>query len=291
MSEWQGKTRGGLIGHKIFVIVLKYLGLSFAYFILLFVALYFFLFVPKSFRLSYFYFRKVQGFSWFRSILSIYRNYYYFGQVLLDKVAILAGFTQNFSYDFDGRHHLREMVRENKGGILISAHVGNWEVAAHFLNELKGNIHIVMFDGEHEQIKNYLSDVMVKRNVEIIVVKNDLNHIFKINRALQNKEIVCIHGDRFMEGRKTLMCQFFNRPAKFPMGPFHMAAKFEVPIAYVFAFKESNRHYQFYAFPAEKQREGLEALGQEFANTLESVMRKYPLQWFNYYPFWEMKTH
>lgn len=290
MSQWKGKTRGGLIGHKIFVWVMKYLGLSFAYFILFFVALYFFLFVPKSFRTSYFYFRHIHKYSWFKAIRSIYWNYYRFGQVILDKVAILAGFSRNFTFDFDGREHLREMVRGNKGGLLISAHAGNWEVAAHFLNELKGNIHVVMFDGEHQQIKNYLSDVMVKKNIQIIVVKNDLNHIFKINQALQNNEIVCIHGDRFIEGRKTMICDFFNRPARFPMGPFHMAVKFDVPVAYVFAFKEKSRHYHFYTRPALQKEQGLEAIAQEYADTLESVIRTYPLQWFNYYPFWETNT-
>ncbi|MCX6249039.1 MAG: hypothetical protein NTW10_15035 [Bacteroidetes bacterium] len=108
MSSWKGKTRGGVLGYKIFVWTLKYLGLSFAYFLLLFVVTYFIFPSSKAFRSIYYYFHKVQGYGVFRSLTSIYRNYYYFGQVLLDKIAMLAGLENKFTFDFEGEEYLRD---------------------------------------------------------------------------------------------------------------------------------------------------------------------------------------
>jgi len=105
MPSWKGQSRGTLLGYKIFVFTLKHLGLSFAYFILLFVAFYFFLFSTASSKEVYFYFRKIQKYSWLKSIWSIYLNYYTFGKVLLDKFAILGGLKGKFTYNFDGEHH------------------------------------------------------------------------------------------------------------------------------------------------------------------------------------------
>jgi len=295
VSSWKGKTRGGLFGYKFFITILKYTGLPVTYFFLRFITLYFFLFSPKSFRFSLFYFNKVLHNNLFNSLIKIYKSYFVFGQVLLDKIAILAGFKTNFTFDFDGENHLIEMVVAKSGGLLISAHVGNFEIAGHLLKRLKTKINIVMFDAEHARIKDYLTKILINQNVNIIVIKNDYSHIFEINKALNNNELVCIHGDRFVEGSKTISCDFLGRRALFPTGPFYLAVKFNTPVSYVFAMKDSKTHYHFYATPAKKyeyppnlikRNAVLEKIIKEYVFELENIINKYPEQWFNYYDFW-----
>ncbi|MBC8487904.1 MAG: lipid A biosynthesis acyltransferase [Bacteroidetes bacterium] len=295
MSSWKGKTRGGLFGYRFFITILKFLGLPVAYFFLRFVVIYFFLFSPKSFRTTFYYFNKVLNYNVFFSFIKIYKSYFVFGQVLLDKIAILAGFKTNFTFDFDGENHLRKMVTDSTGGLLISAHVGNFEIAEHLLKRLNTKINIVMYDAEHKKIKDYLSDILAKQNVNIIVIKNDYSHIFEINNALKNKELVCIHGDRFVKGSKTLYCDFLGKQALFPTGPFYLALKFKVPVSYVFAMKDTKSHYHFYATPAtkfeyppnfKKRNAVLELIIKQYISELEKIVYKYPEQWFNYYDFW-----
>jgi len=295
VSSWKGKTRGGLLGYKFFISILKYSGLSVAYFFLRFVVIYFFLFSPKSFRFSLFYFNKILHYNFFNSFIKIYKSYFVFGQVLLDKIAILAGFKTNFTYDFDGENHLKKMVTGNTGGLLISAHVGNFEIAGFLLKRLNTKINIVMYDAEHTRIKDLLSNILNNQNVNIIVIKNDYSHIFEINKALNNKELVCIHGDRFVQGSKTLSCDFLGKKALFPTGPFYLSMKFNVPVSFVFAMKDTKSHYHFYATPAtkyeypqnlEKRNDVLEKIIKQYITELEKIVYKYPEQWFNYYDFW-----
>jgi predicted LPLAT superfamily acyltransferase len=295
VATWKGKTRGGLTGYKIFVTVLKHSGLSAAYFLLIFVAFYFFLFNPRSFAIIFRFYRKRFGYGFISSVACVYTNYYRFGQVLLDKIAVMAGFNAKFSFTFEGEEYLKRMVEEKTGGLLISAHIGNFEMAGYMLERLKTNVSVIMFDAEHERIKEYLSAV-TNRNFNIIVIKDDNSHIYEINNAFREKQIVCIHGDRFLKSSKKMSAEFLGEEAFFPTGPFYMAMKFNIPVSFVFAMKENNKSYHFYASPPQfYQQEGLQKKRDQTILTIikgyicemEKIIRRYPTQWFNYFNFWE----
>lgn len=294
MAEWEGKTRGGVLGYKIFVWTLNHLGISFAYFLLYPVVFYFVLTAPSAFRSMWHFYRSIMEYGRIRALTSIYRNYYSFGQVILDKTAMLAGFQPDFTFDFEGEEHLRQM---KDGGLLVSGHIGNWEIAGQLLNRLEKRINIIIFDAEHERIKGYLSEVMKERNVHFIVIRDDFSHLQDIKRAFENKEIVAMHGDRFIEGNKTVVLDFMGRPAAFPISPVNLAARFHVPVSFVFAVKESSHHYHFFATPLHevefstnlrKREESLRKALKIFVRQLEMIVRKYPMQWFNYYDFWKL---
>ncbi|HOP00276.1 MAG TPA: acyltransferase [Bacteroidales bacterium] len=295
MTTWKGKTRGGLAGYMIFVSVLRYSGLSAAYFLLRFVALYFFLFNPRSFRTIREFYRKRLGYKPLRSITAVYTNYYRFGQVLLDRIALMAGFRSEFSFIFEGEEYLQRMVDEKTGGLLISGHTGNFEMAGYMLERLNAVVNVIMFDAEHQNIKSYL-DTVTERNFRVIVIKEDNSHIYEINRAFREKELVCIHGDRFLPDSKKLPVPFMGEEAFFPTGPFYLAMKFNVPVSFVFAMKEDAGQYHFYASRTQyytqeglQQKRDLKILEiiKQYAGEFEAVIRKYPEQWFNYYDFWE----
>jgi len=292
MSSWEGKSKGNKLGYSIFIGTLRYGGVLPAYILLRFVAAYYFLFSYSSSRPIFQYFHTRIGYGWWRSLVAVYRNYYVFGQVLIDKVIVMSGIKNKFTFEFDGEQYLREIISSGKGGIMLSAHLGNWEVAGHLFRRLETRINIVMFDGEHERIKKYLSSVTGERNVNIIVIKDDLSHIYAINDALSNQELVCMHADRFLKGNKTVATPFMGADALFPQGPFLLAATFRVPVSLVFAFKETNTHYHLYATPPReyhgRRRQGVETAVQDFVHELEAMVKKYPEQWFNYYDFWEI---
>jgi predicted LPLAT superfamily acyltransferase len=171
MPSWQGKSRGNKTGFRIFVWVLRTFGVQPAYLLLALVSVYYFLFSWRSSRFLYAYFHWRLGYSSGRSILSIYKNYYWFGQTIIDRVVLMAGIPNRFSFDFDGEKYLRQMVEEKQGGLLLSAHIGNWEIAGQLLKRLNTEMNIVMFDGEQQRIKEYMEGVTGQRNAKIISLK------------------------------------------------------------------------------------------------------------------------
>lgn len=295
MPAWHGKSKGTPLGYRIFVWVLKTFGVLPAYFLLRFVALYYFFFSFKASRQIYLLYRHKLNYGRFSAVTKIYTNYYLLGQSIIDKVVVMSGIKNNFSFDFDGEDNLRKIAAMQKGGILLSAHIGNWDVAGHLFTRLETPINIVLYDGEHEQIKQYLEGVTGKRKVNIIVIKNDLSHIYAISNAFANNELVCMHADRFIPGNKTMTTNFLGTDAKFPMGPFLLAATFKVPVSFVFALKESKQHYHFFASKIKDYANSTkEAMMQEmlndFAAEMENKVKQYPGQWFNYHNFWEQKN-
>jgi predicted LPLAT superfamily acyltransferase len=226
----------------------------------------------------------------------VYRNYNLFGQVLLDKVAMMAGLNNKFTFSFEGDDYIRGM---KDGGLLISAHMGNWEIAGQMLNMFEKKVNVILFDAEHQQIKGYLDDVMTERNVHFIVIRDDFSHLTEIRDAFANKEIVAMHGDRYLDGNRTMVIDFLGMPAAFPTGPLNLAAKFGVPVSFVFGIKTQRTHYHFCADKPRnvefltnlKQRESyLKVVLSEFVQNLEQKVRNYPLQWFNYYDFWALPS-
>jgi predicted LPLAT superfamily acyltransferase len=291
MARWQGKSKGTTSGYRIFIMLLRTTGISGAYLLLRFVAGYYFLFSYKTSKPIYRFYRDKIKLSAFDSVKKIYRNYFLLGQSIIDKVAIMSGIKTGFTFDFDGENYLREMTAEGKGGLLLSGHLGNWEAAGQLLRRLNTTINIVMYDGEDARIKEYIESVTGTRSFNVIYIRSDLSHIYEITKALSENQLICMHADRFLPETKTVSCNFFGIPARFPEGPFLLALKLRSPVAYVYAFKEQSRHYHFYSTPVKQfdsnNGDSVHSIAVDYASHLETMARKYPEQWFNYYNFWQ----
>lgn len=294
MSSWKGKTRGGLAGYRIFLFLLKKFDLRAAYLLLYFVAAYFVIFSPKARKPMYYYFNTILGYGFLKTIYYLYINNLTFGKVIIDKVALMAGFSNKFTFNFEGEDYLHKMAN-NEGGLIIGAHVGNWEIAGQLLERIKTQVHIVMLDAEHEKIKALLDNVMSEKSMNIITIKDDMSHLFQIKDALLRNEIVAIHGDRFLPGSKTVTCDFLGHDAEFPTGPFYIAMKYKKPVTFISAIKETNKHYHFTATEPKiyqnsnnitNREKVLKQMVIDYKKELENTLHKHPEQWFNYYYFW-----
>jgi len=126
MANWSGKSRGTLLGIRIYVLIIKKAGLYTAYFVLLFVALYFFIFSFTTSKSIYYLFRKRLRYSPARALLNIYKNYYTYGKIQLDRIAITSGFKQKFTFEFDGKTHIDNLLKNKKGG--DSSYRPYWEL-------------------------------------------------------------------------------------------------------------------------------------------------------------------
>lgn len=289
MGKWDGKSKGSVLGYKIFVFCINNLGVQAAYFVLYFVAAYYFLFHKTSNRVIFYYFHNRLQYPYWKAKKMVYKNYFEFGQTLIDKIAISAGMREKFTYEFDGIDKLKDLLAQKKGGVLISAHIGNFEINEFFFSDIDVDfqINVVTTDMEHRAIKDYLQTVTHKSTTKFIIVKDDMSHIFEINTALANNELVCFTGDRYLEGTKSLVGNFLGQDAHFPAGPFLIASRLRVPVVFVYVMKEPKLHYHLYARLAEVTHRNEQELLKTYIASVESMLRKYPLQWFNYFDFWD----
>lgn len=289
-QAWEGKSKGTPLGYRIFIDLLRIAGVTPAYVLLRFVAFYYFV-SASSFKHIYSFFRRRLGYGWLRSITGVYRNYYRLGQTLIDKIVVMSGMKVPFTFVFEGEHHIEDIMAGGRGGILISAHAGNYELAAYYFKRLPVRVNVVMVDREQQQIKEYLEKVLNDRQLNIITIKDDNSHIYEINAALGRNELIAMHADRYVAGSRTIEGTLFGGKAHFPIGPFVLATTFKVPVSYVFCFKETAKHYHLYSSPAReytgpRQVAMAHALA-DYTQEVEAKLKMYPTQWFNYYDFWQ----
>ena len=289
-TKWQGKSKGTVLGYSIFVWLMKHLGIYAAYILLIFVAFYYFLFEWRSNGYMYYYFRHRLGYNPLKAVVCLYLNYFTFGQTIIDKIAILAGLEDKFTYEFDGVENLYKLLDQRQSGVLISAHIGNFEIAEPFFRKIDLNLQIstVTTDMEHSVIKEYLESISKnKPSNQFIYVKEDMSHIFKINDAIGDNKIVCFTGDRYFEGVRSLKGTLLGAEATFPAGPFFIASRLKVPVLFVYVMKESRLHYHLYARVAEVKNRDAQTLLDAYTENMEQMLKRYPLQWFNYFNFWD----
>src|SRR5258706_10316251 len=101
MPQWQGKSKGSRLGYSIFIGILRKWGVLPAYFLLKFVTFWYFLFSFTSSRIIYRFFREKLGFGRLKSIGKLYSNYYHFGQTIIDRIVVMSGIPNRFTFNFD----------------------------------------------------------------------------------------------------------------------------------------------------------------------------------------------
>jgi predicted LPLAT superfamily acyltransferase len=284
--SWSGKSRGGSIGYLLFHYFIKFGGLWSAYLILKFVAFYFLFTAPSAVKSIYFYFRKALGYGRIRSCFSVYMNFVRLGETVIDRMAVTMGMRDRFKFKFVDEPVLRKSVESEDGCLMISAHIGNWQVAQAFLNRFsKNRVNIVMLDVENEKIKEHVKNIEGGENVHFIFMNDGMNYLLDIVKAFRNKEVVCLHGDRFLEGARIKPVKFFGMDADFPDGPFSLGKKFKVPSSFTFVMKTGRTEYSFYATEA-KVYTDLNEMREDYVRELERIVKMYPYQWFNFHKFW-----
>ncbi len=290
-QNWDGKSKGNKFGYSIFVWLIKVGGITPAYFLLRFVGLYYVWFMPKVTDVLYYFYTQKLHYNKKEARKLIRKNINAFGQSIIDKMVVMTQPQHKFTISREGGHYLNELADGGKGGILVSAHLGNWELAGHLLQRLNTVINIVMYDGEAAHIKQYLDKVTGPKSFNIIYVKEDMSHIYEMSAALSRNELICIHADRFVQGNRTIAHQFLGAEANFPLGPFVLASKLKAPVCFVFALKTSKYEYKFYGFPPKiyegRGLSGATAMLSDYVQYLEQKTKEYPEQWFNYYDFWK----
>lgn len=286
MSRWDGKTKGSLTGYKIFLYLLHTAGLPPAYALLKFVSFYYYLFARKP-RKALADFYKVALHSTGRAANRlIRRNFYIFGQTLVDRAAFLLGRNDAFTHTFENEQYLVDIREAGRGGILLSAHLGNWETAGNLLQgRITPTINIVMLDAEVENIKKYMELSTGGSRFKVIAIKDDLSHVISIRHALLNNEFVAIHADRYLEGSRFIELEFLGQKAKFPYGPFIIASKFNAPVTFVFAAKDGDYSYHLSATLPIWEKQKPEEIARLYVLELEKKVRQYPEQWFNYFNY------
>lgn len=290
--QWKGKTGGGTWGQKVLFSVLSRIRVTYLYPVLYLVIPFYMLFGRKACRAVRLYFKNHFGDGNIRSLWRTYKSHILFGQVVLDKFAVLAGKTDQFSITVENMAEFNRALDRPEGFIVVSAHIGNFELAGVCMRQDKKQLNGLVYGGETSAIKKQRRVAFSKSHLQLIQVSDDFSHLFAIKNALDRGEIVTVPCDRLLGSQKSFSCEFLGKKAIFPTGTFRFATKMQAEVYCVFIMKESAYSYRGYVtklHPLTDEKSPIkkaEYLGRQYVAELEKVVKQYPEQWFNYFDFW-----
>ena len=294
-GHWSGtgQLRGGRWGIWFFITALRVLGLRITYALLPPPAAYF-SFASPDVPATMDYHRRVFGnVPWWKRRWLVFRHFLSFGMAIIDRTAILAGQTRHFSFSFDGEHHVHEALAKGHGVVLLTAHLGNWEAAGQLLSRLDVPVNVTGLDKEASDIRSLLSGAS-RAKFRLIPLTGSPTDAIPLVAALRRGEVVAMLGDR-LYGGPSAHVPFLGGTAKFPVGPYVLASIAGAPLVHVFSLREPGGRYRFFGstpqypvMPARNQRDAyLRECAERFAEELEVILKRDPLQWYNFYPFWD----
>ena len=191
-----------------------------------------------------------------------------------------------------GYSRIVEARLRGKGVMLLTAHLGNWEIGGLMLAQVKQPIHVVLvpdiFPGvERERRRLHAASGVVEIRVDGTFVPT-----LAVLRALNGNGIVAMQGDRDFDNTGVPV-PFFGREAFFPRGPLRVAMASGATVLPAFIVRVPDGRYRAMIEEPLEIRTGADRDAALAANLrgyvaiLERYVRQYPEQWYCFYPFWD----
>ncbi len=231
-----------------------------------------------------------------------FRHFMAFGRAVVDKLAAWGGDIQRSDVRFPDREQLVQHAASGKGVVILTSHLGNSDMCRALINSVPGiHINVLLFTRNAESINRTLQRVNPGAAMEIIQIGDvGPDTAIRLHEKVQRGEWIVIAADRTSPTamHRVTRVNFLGSPAPFPQGPFILAALLECPVYLLFALQQletPDRHYDLYLelfteqlLLPRRQRDALlvDTIGR-YAARLEHYCRLAPLQWSNFFNFWQ----
>lgn len=225
----------------------------------------------------------------------VFRQFMAFAESLLDKLDVWNGKLRLQDIDIHDPANLREQLRGPRGQMLVAAHLGNLEVCR-ALAELGEQVtmNVLVHTRHAEQFNRLLGEAGASHLRLIQVSELDPAVMLQLSERLERGEWLAIAGDRVpLHGARTVEVDFLGRSAAFAQGPWLLAGLLACPLNLLFCLKHQGRYHVTLEPFAERvqwrrgQRDQVIAdWAARYAQRLGHYCLQAPLQWFNFYPFW-----
>jgi KDO2-lipid IV(A) lauroyltransferase len=195
-------------------------------------------------------------------------------------------------FDVPAQDPIVEALRLGRGVVLVTGHVGNWDISAKSLRDYDQPINLVMAREANTTSQEYVRNMRERAGVSIIFSDSSVFSALNMIRALRQNEIVAIQLDRMVNLGGARNVPFFGEPTAFPSGPFVLARLAGAPLIPVFIPRLGTRHYAVrFGSRLQLSREARDAHALERAmravvGEFEDIIREFPSQWFQFTPFW-----
>lgn len=235
--------------------------------------------------------------------LTSYNHLLSFGHTMLDKLAAWRGDFSAENLTVHGLEHFDHIVEQQRGVVILGSHLGNLELCrALSRRHTHIKINALVFTEHAERFNAVMKAVNPKSDLNLIQV-NELgpDTAILLQQKIEQGEWIVIVGDRtsVTKEQRVVWADFLGKPAPFPQGPFMLATVLKAPVYLMFGLRDDTQtspHFDVYFEPFSEQiklprgqrEEALTQVVSQYANRLEHYTMKAPLQWYNFFNFWQL---
>lgn len=231
------------------------------------------------------------------TLVDVWRHMFAFATVTLDRVFLMTEAFRRFDIRTHGLEELHEALDLNRGALLIGAHVGSFDALRVLaLQRPQQKVRPVIDLGQNPTVSVMLNALNPALAASVINARQDgMATALAIREALEEHALVTLLADRARPGNTLVQVPFMGEPAPFPTAPWVLAAMLKVPVVLCFGLYRGGRRYDLHfeafspgvAIPRAERDNAVRDLAARFAMRLEHYVRMAPLNWFNFYDFWE----
>jgi KDO2-lipid IV(A) lauroyltransferase len=191
----------------------------------------------------------------------------------------------------EGMNHFQNAYRKGHGVMFLTAHFGNWELLAVFPAMIGCPTNIVYRPLDFRPLDRFFIDLRCRFGGKLIPTKRSAARIVK---DLRNGETVALLMDQNVDWYEGVFVDFLGQPACTNKGMALLALKTEAPVVPIFMVrKESGFEVtilpEIELFKSDDKIKAIETNTERYNKAIETIVRRYPDQWFWVHQRWKTK--
>lgn len=210
-----------------------------------------------------------------------------YGHCLAEGLAAAGDPPPPLRYTVEGRENLLRAQELGRGAILVTAHVGSWDVAGGVMSLRGFDLAIAMAPERDEGARRISDDARRRIGVKVFHVGDDPLAALPLATHVRRGGAIALQIDRVPPGMKARPALFFGKPWLVPIGPFQIAQVTGAPVIPVFTARVGFAHHLVRSdapimVPRRANASELDrAMGQAMT-AVERFVRRFPTQWFHF---------
>lgn len=191
--------------------------------------------------------------------------------------------------EVEGWSIVEERIAREKGLIIVTGHLGNWELGGAYAAARGLPLQAVARYMENPLFDRYLT--RTRERIGMTIVHDD-EAVRRVPRALRAGHAVAFLVDQGAVGLASTWVPFFGRLAKTPRGPAVFALRLGAPIVFGAALRQPSGHFRLTFEPIDTTATGdvdadVDRIVAEYTAVLERWVRRAPEQYFWHHRRWK----
>lgn len=192
---------------------------------------------------------------------------------------------------YNGIDYVTDTLQKGRGGVVVTAHFGNWEMQAAYTTECGYPLDVIAKVQHNPLFDRLINDIREQMNVNVIPVRSStLRDVFK---SLKENRLVGIVADQH-DPSQNLIMNFLGRPASVAKGPAVFAMKQKCPILPILMRRVKYdqhiliSHPPIYPNESGDDEQDIIDMTRKYLNFFEEMIKKYPDQWMWTHRRWKV---